>query len=67
MRASQILISESGSVKYIGVAPSNVGTDEAAWSILRIDETTDPTTIMFADGDTKSVHVWDDRATLDYG
>ncbi len=56
-------------VTYIGKAVptgSAIATSSAVWQITRIDESTSPTTIKYADGDLLFTHIWDDRVTETY-
>ena len=55
----------SGTVTYIGTANPGTATSAASWQIKKIDST-NPTSILFADGDSSFNNVWNDRASLSY-
>lgn len=67
---TQIIDEASETVTYIGWAiPGSNTTDgkaDARWKIKKIDETTNPTVIGYADGNDNYDNVWDDRASLSY-
>lgn len=56
----------SATVTYVGKAAPNTATSAASWQIKKIDSTTNPTSIKFADGVTSFTKVWDNRATFTY-
>ena len=54
---------------YIGRAHPGAATADAVWQISRVVVVAGPpptTTITWADGDSKSNNIWDDRAALSY-
>jgi hypothetical protein len=55
----------SGTVTYVGQAPTGTATSAALWQIQKID-TSSGTAVTWADGDAGFDNVWDDRATLTY-
>lgn len=59
----------STTVTYVGKAEltgSAISGASAVWQIMKIDETTNPTEISFADGNTNFDNVWDSRSSLTY-
>lgn len=65
--ALEMLIDEaSATVTYIGKSPVNSATSAAVWQIKKVDSTSNPTSIKFADGVTSFTKIWDDRATFTY-
>lgn len=56
----------SSTVTYIGEAAPGTATSSALWRVKKIDSTTNPTKIVFADGNDLFDNVWDDRASLSY-
>ncbi len=67
---TQIIDESSATVVYIGCAiPGSDTTSnkaDARWKIKKIDSTTNPTLIVWADGDTEYDNIWDNRASLSY-
>lgn len=64
---TELLIDEaSTTVTYIGESPANSATTDAVWKIFKIDSTTNPTSLKYADGSTSFNKVWNDRATYTY-
>lgn len=61
-----IIDEASATVTYIGVAHPSATTAQALWRIKKIDSTTNPTTIFFADANDNFDNVWDNRASLSY-
>lgn len=62
----QIIDAASATATYIGETLPGTATSSALWRIKKIDETSNPTTILFADGNDKFDNVWDNRASLSY-
>lgn len=62
----KIIDEESATVTYICEAAPSVTTSQALWRIRKIDTTTNPTTIFFADGNDLFDNVADDRVSLSY-
>lgn len=62
----KIVDEASTTVAYIGEAVPSATTSQALWRIKKIDSTTNPKTIFFADADDKFDNVWDNRASLSY-
>lgn len=56
--------SETGII-YIGKVLPNIGTNETGWQILKIDTTTTPISMTYANS-AKFTEVWDDRSSLTY-
>lgn len=56
----------SASVIYVGKAAIGSATSAAVWRISKITTSGTVTQIMWADGDTASDNVWDNRASLSY-
>ena len=56
----------SSTVTYIGKSATNTPETSALWQIKKIDSTTNPTSIKFADGVTSFTKVWTNRATYTY-
>lgn len=67
---TQIIDEASATVTYIGwsIPGSNTvdGKADARWKIKKVDETTNPTTVGYADGNDNYDNIWDDRASLSY-
>lgn len=55
----------SGNDIYIGYAVPGTATSATTWKIKRVN-TTNPITILWADGSTLYNKKWDDRATYSY-
>lgn len=65
--ALETLIDEaSATVTYIGKSATDTATSAASWQIKKVDSTSNPTSIKFADGVTSFTKVWDDRASYTY-
>lgn len=63
----ETLIDEaSATVTYIGKANPGVATSASLWSIKKIDSTSNPTTIKYANSDNSFDKIWDNRATYTY-
>jgi len=64
----EVDFSVDGNTIYKGWAEPGVATSVASWRISRIIITPpeDDVNEIFANGTNEFVHVWDDRATLDY-
>lgn len=62
------LVDEANStVTYVGEREPGAGnTASAVWRIKQVDETTNPTTILWANGTANTEFIWDDRASLTY-
>ena len=67
---TMIVDEASSTVTYIGWAipgsNSTEGKADARWKIKKIDETTNPTVIGYADGNDNYDNIWDNRASLSY-
>lgn len=61
-----IIDEASATVTYIGEAVPSATVSQPLWRIKKIDSTTNPTTIYFADANDDFDNVWNDRATLTY-
>ena len=66
-----VIIDEaSATVTYIGKAIPGSDTtqhkSEAIWKIKKIDSTSNPTLIVYADGNSDYDNIWDNRALLTY-
>lgn len=61
-----IIDEASATITYIGEAVPSATVSQPLWRIKKIDSTTNPTTIYFADADDDFDNVWNDRATLTY-
>ena len=60
---------ETAGTTYVGRAHPGSATSAAVWQISRVVVVTGPpntTTITWADGDSKSNNIWDNRAALSY-
>lgn len=62
----KIVDEASETVIYIGEAVPSATTSQALWRIKKIDSTTNPTTIFFADANDNFDNVFDNRASLSY-
>jgi len=62
----KIIDEASATVAYIGEAVPSATVSQALWRIKKIDSTTNPTTIYFADANDNFDNVWNDRASLTY-
>ena len=61
-----VYVDEAGSgITYVGKAAHGSATSAAVWFIIKIDESSNPTIIKYADYG-KYTQVWDDRAGLTY-
>lgn len=56
----------SATVTYIGKAVPDTATSTASWRIQKVDSTTNPTSIKFADGSTAFDKIWDNRSSYTY-
>lgn len=67
---TKIIDKASDTVTYIGcaIAGSNTApnTADARWKIKKIDSTSNPTIVVWADGDTEYDNIFDNRASLSY-
>jgi len=57
---------DGSDVLYTGWAEAGAGADEAGWKIRRRTFTGDDFIDEWADGDTDSDNVWNDRGSLNY-
>lgn len=62
----KIIDEASATVTYVGEAVPGATTAQALWRIRKIDSTTNPTTIFFADANDKFDNIWDLRSELNY-
>jgi len=62
----KIIDQASATVTYIGEAHPSATTAQALWRIKKIDQTSNPITIFFADANDNFDNVWNDRASLSY-
>jgi hypothetical protein len=63
----QVLIDEaSGTITYVGDANPGIATATAEWRIQKINTSSNPITVLWADGNTSFDNVWDNRASLSY-
>lgn len=62
----KIIDEASATVTYIGEAVPSATTSQALWRIKKIDSTTNPTTVFFADANDNFDNVWNDRSSLTY-
>jgi len=63
----QVALDEaSATVTYIGKSVAGTPNSSALWQILKIDETSNPTTFKYADGVSTFTKVWNNRATYTY-
>lgn len=65
-KAHALLVDESGSITYVGLA--EIGSLEAAavWQIKKIEIQGSVTSVKYADGDANFNNAWDDRISLTY-
>lgn len=64
---TELLIDEASStVTYIGESPANTATSAASWKIFKVDTTSNPSSIKYADGSTAFDKVWDNRVSYSY-
>ena len=61
-----IIDEASETVTYICEAVPSATTSQALWRVKKIDSTTNPTTILFADGNDNFDNIANDRASLTY-
>lgn len=60
-------VDDGGSgIIYVGEAAPGTLTSSASWRIKKIDQTTNPTIITWADGIDAFTKIWDNRGTLTY-
>lgn len=59
-------IDKSGTVTYIGEATPGSATSAAVWQITKIDSSSNPTVITYADGNANFDNIFDNRASLSY-
>jgi hypothetical protein len=64
--ATQIDDTSTTSVTYIGKASIGSSAASAVWQIQKIDESTSPTTIKWADGDSNFDNIFNNRTSLTY-
>jgi len=62
----KIIDAASATVTYICEAVPSATTSQALWRIKKVDSTTNPTTILFADGNDNFDNIADNRASLTY-
>lgn len=63
------IIDESSSnpdILYVGVSASGTATNAPLWSIHQVDASSDPISILYADGVSDYTKVWDDRESYTY-
>lgn len=60
------LIDASGSITYIGEATPTSTASDAVWQITRVDDSTNPVTVLYAGGNSNFDKVWNNRASLSY-
>ncbi len=63
-----VLIDCDGDYTYVGLTGLGLSTltDESIWQILRVYESGNTTTVLWADGNDLFDNIWEDRATLTY-
>ena len=61
------LIDTVGDITYVGKAAPGTSTSESTWQIMKIDSSSNPTTVLYADSNINFDNVWDNRGSLSYG